>query len=74
MYEVTYAEDGTISAITPKDGAPEKVTKRIVSDMDQSYYPVKTLVPSTEVTQDRVMLELFRGSSRGCGFWQAGLV
>ena len=53
LYDVTYHEDGTIAAITPRDGAPEKVTKRIVQDMDTSYYPTKTIVPSTEVTHDR---------------------
>ena len=74
LYDVTYHDDGTIAAIIPRQGAPATVTKRIVTDMDQSYYPVKTLVPSTEVTQDRVMLELFRGCIRGCRFCQAGFV
>lgn len=74
LYDVTYHDDGTIAAITPRDGAPATVTKRIVTNMDQSYYPVKTIVPSTEVTQDRVMLELFRGCIRGCRFCQAGFV
>ena len=66
--------DGTVAAITPKDGAPAKVTKRIVHDMDKSYFPVKTIVPSTEIVQDRVTLELFRGCIRGCRFCQAGYV
>ena len=61
LYDVTYHDDGTVAAVTPRDGAPAVVTKRIVTDMNRSYYPVKTIVPSTEVTQDRVMLELFRG-------------
>ena len=72
LYEVSYHEDGTISAILPKDGAPETVTKRIIQDMDKSYFPVKTIIPSTEIVHDRVMLELFRGCIRGCRFCQAG--
>ena len=42
--------------------------------MDKSYFPVKTIVPSTEIVQDRVTLELFRGCIRGCRFCQAGYV
>ena len=74
LYDVTYHDDGTVAAITPLDGAPAKVTKRIVHDMDKSYFPVNTIVPSTEIVQDRVTLELFRGCIRGCRFCQAGYV
>ena len=74
LYDVTYHDDGTVAAITPKDGAPAVVTKRIVHDMDKSYFPVNTIVPSTEIVQDRVTLELFRGCIRGCRFCQAGYV
>ena len=72
LYDVTYHDDGTVAAITPRDGAPAVVTKRIVRDMDKSFFPTKTIVPSTEIVQDRVMLELFRGCIRGCRFCQAG--
>ena len=72
LYDVSYHDDGTIRSITPLDGAPEKVYKRVVHDMDKSYFPSKTIVPSTEVVHDRVTLELFRGCIRGCRFCQAG--
>ena len=72
LYDISYNEDGTVAAITPKDGAPEVVTKRIVQDFNKSYFPVKTIVPSTEITQDKVTLEVFRGCIRGCRFCQAG--
>ena len=72
FYEHSYNADGTIKAITPKDGAPKKVTKRIVENLDDAYYPTKTIVPSTEIVHDRANLEVFRGCIRGCRFCQAG--
>ena len=72
LYEVEYREDGVIASRTALKGAPEVVTKRIVENFDQSYFPVKTIIPSTEIVHDRVMLELFRGCIRGCRFCQAG--
>ena len=72
FYEHTYNEDGTLAAITPKNGAPVRVRKRIMQDMDKSYFPTKTIVPSTEIVHDRTNLEIFRGCIRGCRFCQAG--
>ena len=72
FYEHSYKEDGTLAAITPKDGAPNVVTKRIVEDLDNAYWPVKMIIPSTEIVHDRANLEVFRGCIRGCRFCQAG--
>jgi len=74
LYEVSYRDDGGIEAVTPTHGAPAKVTKRIIRDLDRAPYPTKPIVPSTEIVHDRVSLELFRGCVRGCRFCQAGHV
>ena len=74
LYDVVYNDDGTVKSITANEGAPKVVLKRIMRDMDKAYYPTKTIVPSTEIVQDRVSLELFRGCIRGCRFCQAGYV
>ncbi|MDY3618072.1 TIGR03960 family B12-binding radical SAM protein [Agathobaculum sp.] len=72
QYEVTYCDDGTVRAVTPKNGAPAVVQKRIVQDLDTMYYPESFVVPSTDIVFDRAMVELFRGCPRGCRFCQAG--
>ena len=74
LYDISYNEDGTIKAITAKDGAPEKVTKRIISDLDTVHYPEKFIVPFVEVVHDRVIHEILRGCIRGCRFCQAGFL
>ncbi len=72
FYHHEYNGDGTLSAIIPLEGAPERVTKRIIEDLDNAYFPTEMIVPSTEIVHDRANLEVFRGCIRGCRFCQAG--
>ena len=72
FYRHEYNEDGTLAAIVALNGAPEKITKRIIEDLDNAYWPTKMIVPSTEIVHDRANLEVFRGCIRGCRFCQAG--
>ena len=72
FYQHEYHDDGTLSSITPALGAPPKVTKRIIENLDTAFYPTKMIVPSTEIVHDRANLEVFRGCVRGCRFCQAG--
>ena len=74
LYEPIYNDDGTLSEMRALEGAPEFVTRRIVTDFDKSYFPTNPVVPSTEIVHDRVTLELFRGCTRGCRFCQAGFI
>jgi len=74
LYAHTYHPDGTLASVTPLEGAPETVTKRIIQDMDSVHFPTNPVVPSTEIVHDRVNVELFRGCIRGCRFCQAGYV
>ncbi|MCH5252161.1 MAG: TIGR03960 family B12-binding radical SAM protein [Lachnospiraceae bacterium] len=75
LYDVTYREDGTIASMKPNcPEAPEKVKKQVVSDLSDTYYPTKPLVPYIRATQDRVVLEIQRGCIRGCRFCQAGMI
>lgn len=73
LYEVSYHEDGTIKEMKPlEEGIPERILKEMVTEVSDTYYPDKPVVPFIKVTQDRVVLEIMRGCIRGCRFCQAG--
>ncbi len=74
FYDVEYNNDGTIKSITAGNGAPEKVSKRIISDLDTVFYPESFVVPFVDIVHDRVVHEIFRGCIRGCRFCQAGFL
>lgn len=74
LYDVTYNEDGTIKSVTPKENAPAVVNKRLIMNMDDSYYPDNFVVPMVEIVHDRAVEEIFRGCIRGCRFCQAGYI
>lgn len=75
LYSVEYKEDGTIKEFKPLyDDVPKKVKKRIIKNFNDVQYPDKFIVPYTDIVHDRIMLETFRGCSRGCRFCQAGMI
>lgn len=71
LYHVSYNEDGTLNGVKAEEGVPQRVTKRIIRELDTVHYPDKFVVPYIDVVFDRVTHEIFRGCIRGCRFCQA---
>ena len=75
FYEPIYNEDGTIKEIKKLyEGAPDRVKRAVVQDLDKTEFPVKNIVPFIDTVHDRCVVETFRGCTRGCRFCQAGMI
>ena len=74
LYKDEYTDEGILKSLTPEEGIAPTIRKRIIKDMDKSYYPEKFVVPFIEIVHDRAVQEVFRGCIRGCRFCQAGFI
>ncbi len=78
FYQPVYDVHGAQIALDVKpefrDVAAKRVRKRIVDDFETAYFPDRFVVPNVEAVHDRIMLEIFRGCTRGCRFCQAGFI
>jgi radical SAM family uncharacterized protein/radical SAM-linked protein len=73
MYVVTY--DGADLPVTQaKPGAPERVRRALVADLDAAVFPDAPILPFGRPVHDRLRLEISRGCTRGCRFCQAGMI
>jgi radical SAM family uncharacterized protein/radical SAM-linked protein len=73
FYDVSYDADGRIASILRNDArAPERAKRTWVPVLKPEYYPDRPMVPSVEIVQDRLGLEVMRGCTQGCRFCQAG--
>ncbi|RDY24034.1 TIGR03960 family B12-binding radical SAM protein [Romboutsia maritimum] len=75
FYDVSYNEDGTVKEVVPnREDVPSKPQKRIIKNLENVDYPDRLIVPYIDTVHDRIVLELFRGCTRGCRFCQAGMI
>ena len=74
FYEPLYDGEKFNGVKCLKAAAPLPVKKRVVNDLENTFYPESFIVPYMDVVHDRAILEIFRGCSQGCRFCQAGYI
>jgi len=70
-------QNGRFAGITRSPDAPDgpnKVSRRVVSDINRVTSPRCPVVPNKRAVHDRVSVEIARGCGGGCRFCQAGFV
>ncbi len=73
LYDVNYNADDTISTIEPIDPTiPSRIERCQTLDFEDAPFPVRPIVPYTEVVHDRFAIEIMRGCPQRCRFCHAG--
>ena len=74
FYAPEYDARGMFTGLRVLDeAASPQIYRRVVKDLDAAPFLEKPVVPYLGIVHDRLMLELFRGCTRGCRFCQAGM-
>ena len=68
LFDVSYNEDATIAAITPKKPGYATVQRRFLPDLESAPFPTRPIVPFMNTVHNRVAMEIARGCTRGCRF------
>ncbi len=74
FYRPEYRADKTLREIKAFCGAPGRIEKRILADLDGARAVKKPVLPYISTVHDRCVLEIMRGCTRGCRFCQAGYI
>ncbi len=72
LYEAAYNQEGKLEEFRPKvAGAPKRIKKRFLGDLDHPNLTLDWLVPYIQIIHDRITLEIMRGCPNRCRFCQA---
>ncbi|HZK24254.1 MAG TPA: TIGR03960 family B12-binding radical SAM protein [Oscillospiraceae bacterium] len=75
LYQEKRSTSGEYLGTVPiTEDLPTRVQRAVVANLDQAPYPTEFIVPYGGIVHDRLVLELFRGCTRGCRFCQAGII
>ncbi|NLZ38254.1 MAG: TIGR03960 family B12-binding radical SAM protein [Firmicutes bacterium] len=75
FYEAQYGKQGEyLGTVAKTEAVPKTVQRAVVANLDQAFYPIDFIVPYGSIVHDRLVLEIFRGCTRGCRFCQAGII
>ncbi len=74
FYREKYDKGRYLGTHPISEDSPAKVSRAVVADLEAADYPTDFIVPYGGIVHDRLVLELFRGCTRGCRFCQAGII